>query len=396
MLRIENIGCLVTMDDQVGEILDAAILLQGKNIVWCGKASEIPQHTAEIIIDAQAKLVTPGFIDCHSHLIFAGSRAHEFARRMRGESYAEIMAQGGGIISTVQATNLASDQALYDLAHTRAQKILAQGVTTLEVKSGYGLSAESELRILRIIKKLNQRQNLELHPTYLGAHVVPVLYKSNPRDYIKIVINQLEHIKAENLARDCDVFCEAGAFSLAQAHEILSAATQLGFGLRAHVQQLGHSDGVKLVKDLPIRSVSHADYLSITDIELLAQAQCVVEVLPFANLFLAQSQHPPVKALRDAGVCLAIATDFNPGSAMCDNLLLAARLALVHGGFSCKSALEAITCVAAQSLGYDDRGKIKAGLKADIIVSEFHSVDELFYDWSRDPIRTVIKNGVVV
>jgi len=396
MLLINNIGCLATMDDAVGVITDAALLIHNESIFWCGEAKKMPAQKITKIIDAQNALVMPGLIDCHSHLIFAGSRAEEFARRMNGESYAATMAAQGGINSTVKATNDASDEELYNLAYARAKKIMSQGVTTLEVKSGYGLSIEKELRILRVIKKLNAHLNLDLHPTFLGAHVIPTEYKNNPEDYVSLVAGpMLEKIAEEGLALDCDAFCERGAFSVAQARVILRAAQKLGFGLRAHVQQLGHSGGVSLLEDLPIKSISHADFLSNEDINVIAKTNCVVEILPFANLFLRESQKPPVQALQDAHVALAVATDFNPGSAMCDDLILAARLALTYYNFDMISALKAITSTAAKALGRQDIGVIKAGLKADILISSCLTINDFFYDWSKNPVQIVIKNGLI-
>ncbi len=248
-----------------------------------------------------------------------------------------------------------------------------------------------------IAKKLNNDQNLDLHPTFLGAHVVPKEFKNNPEDYVNLVAGpMLEQVMKEKLALDCDVFCEQGAFSVAQAHKILSAAHNLGLGLRAHVQQLGPSGGVSLLKDLPIKSISHADFLSPTDIDLIARKNCVVEILPFANLFLRQAQSPPVLELLARNIALAVATDFNPGSAMCDDLILAARLALTHNNLSISSALKAITSTAAQSLGRNNIGVIKSGFKADILITNFSNTNEFFYDWSKSPIKLVIKNGRVV
>lgn len=397
MLLINNISSLATMDDEVGVINNAALLIDNEHIFWCGDAQNIPRQKITHVIDAGNALVMPGLIDCHSHLIFAGSRADDFARRMNGESYADIMAAGGGISSSVTATSNASDEELYNLAYARAQKILRQGVTTLEVKSGYGLSFEQELRILRVIKKLNATQDLELHPTFLGAHVIPPNYKNRPEDYVDLVAGPLlERVVKEELALDCDVFCEAGAFSVPQARKILGAAHNLGLGLRAHVQQLGPSGGVSLLEDLPIKSISHADFLSPDDIKLISQSRCVLEILPFANLFLRQNQKPPVRELNQAHIPLAVATDFNPGTAMCDDLVLAARLALTQYGFDMNLVLKAVTSTAARALGRSDIGIIKSGFKADILITQASDINDFFYDWSKSLQQIIIKNGRVI
>lgn len=401
MLLIENIASLATMNhtgSDLAEITDAALLIDGERIEWCGSHRDLPMASIKQRIDAHGSLVLPGLIDCHSHLIFAGSRADEFARRMNNETYLAIMQKGGGIMSTVNKTREACDEELLACARDRATRILRAGVTTLEAKSGYGLSTEQELRILRLTRALHNEHEIDLHPSFLGAHVIPVEYKDNRENYIQsILCEMLPEVASQKLADDCDVFCEQGAFSFEEALAILAHAHDLGLGLRAHVQQLSYSSGgVSLVKELPIKSLSHADFVSDEDIDLLASSDTVIETLPFASLFLRSPHHTPVRALANRGVALAIASDFNPGSAMCHDLILAARLGVVHYGFSIPDALRAITVVAARSLGRDDIGVIKKGAIADIILTNVASVNEFFYDWTMSPIRSVIKRGRIV
>lgn len=401
MLLIDNIGTLATLvaNDQsmLGEIEDAAILIDGEKVLWCGKKASLPLHAIHDRIDADGRLVIPGLVDCHSHLIFAGSRADEFARRMNHESYQAIMHKGGGIMSTVDATRTASDEELFRLALARADRIMAAGVTTLEAKSGYGLSLEEELRALRLLKKLNQRHALDIHPTFLGAHVIPADFKDAKAKYVSLIIeDMLEQVASEQLAIDCDVFCESGAFSVDDARRILSRAHSLGFGLRAHVQQLSYSGGVLLVADLPIKSISHADFLSDRDIQLLANSTTVVEALPIAALFLRSQKITPIADLIKERIKLAIATDFNPGSAMCHDLVLAARLGVTYMGFSVNDALSGITKNAAAALGRTDIGSIKEGGLADILITNCLSVNEFFYDWTKHPAEKVIKRGLTV
>lgn len=398
MLLINNIGTCATLDShrdpKLGEIRDAAIVIDDDRIAWCGYEKEMPSFHINKRIDAKKCLVLPGLIDCHAHLIFAKGRADEFARRMNNESYEQIMAAGGGIMNTVQATREASDEELYRLALKRADQILAQGTTTMEAKSGYGLSLEDELRILRLIKKVNEQHPLDLHATFLGAHVVPAEYKQRSKDYVDIIVGpMLEAVAIEKLAIDCDVFCEEGAFSVADAEKILKRACNLGLGLRAHVQQLGHSGGVTLLQKLPIKSISHADFLSAEDVSIIKASGAVVEILPFASLFVRSKAKPPVELLLKADIKLALATDFNPGTAMCHDLLLAARLGITYLGFSVEQALIAITRTAACSLGRDDIGVLRQGNRADMLITNKASVNEFFYDWSNNPIRLVIKNG---
>lgn len=400
MLLIENIGCLATMvpnsDSVIGEISDAAILIDGEKINWCGKKQEIPKVPIEHRINADDNLVIPGLIDCHSHLVFAGSRADEFAKRMGNESYLSIMSKGGGIVRTVLATNALSDEELYSLINDRAHQILQLGVTTIEAKSGYGLNVKDELRALRLLQRLNQQHMLDIHNTFLGAHVVPSEYLDNPAKYCSLIINEmLPQIATEKLAIDCDVFCEAKAFSVDQAYEILLKAHDLGLGLRAHVQQLSHSGGVRLVAGLPIKSISHADYLSDADVKILKKAKTVVEVLPFATLFLRSKEKTPARTLMNEGIDLAIATDFNPGSAMCHDLILAARLGVTYFHFSLNEALKAITVVAAKSLGRDDIGIVKEKSLADLVITNCKDINEFFYDWTKQPGKIIIKRGKI-
>jgi imidazolonepropionase len=399
MLLIHNIATLFSLDESLGsllgEISDASILIDGGSIWWCGKAEQMPAVCVTRKIDAGASIVLPGFIDCHSHLIFAGSRADEFSRRMNNESYEEIVQKGGGIMNTVIATREASDNELYSQAYKRASDALLRGTTTLEVKSGYGLTIKDELRILRVVAKLQENHPLDFHATFLGAHTIPKEYKERPSAYVDMVIEPLlRAIKAENLAIDCDVFCERGAFSLLAAQQILARAHELGFGLRAHVQQLSYeSGGVSLLKDLPIKSISHADFLSNEDISLIKEKGCVVEALPFASLFVRTTNHTPVQKLLNASIPLAIATDFNPGTAMCFDMLLAARLSVVYLGFTLETALKAMTKIPAIALGRDDIGVIKKGNKADIIITSSPSLSEFMYDWTVNPVAEIIKNG---
>lgn len=402
MLLIDHIGKLLTLavtsssSHEDGEIADAAILIDGERIFWVGPAADLPNTSVDQQVDAGGCLVMPGLIDCHSHLIFAGNRADEFARRMNQESYQAIMAKGGGIMATVNATRQKSDEELIALAKARADKILSSGVTTLEVKSGYGLNSHDELRILRLIKRLNHTHDLDFHATFLGAHVVPPEYVKDRTKYVDLVVNDmLEHIAAEQLAIDCDVFCEEGAFSPTEAKRILATAHSLGFGLRAHVQQLSHSGGIGLLRDLPIRSISHADFLSVSDIVVIAESGAVVEALPFAGLFLRSQTITPVAQLRSANVSLAIATDFNPGSAMCHDLVLAARLGVTYYGFSLDEAIRGITVNGALALGRNDIGIIKPGNLADILITNCYSLNEVFYDWTKHPAHQVIKRGKI-
>lgn len=387
MLLIHNIGYCE------GHV-DAAILVDGEKIFWIGQEVNLPPVGISQKIDAEKKCVIPGLIDCHSHLIFSGSRCDEFAQRMNNESYQEIMAKGGGIFNTVRSSTMATDEELYDQAKTRASLILQNGVTTLEAKSGYGLCSAQELRSLRILKQLDQDLSIDIHPTFL-AHAIPKEFSKNP-SYIHEIIKTLELVVKENLAIDCDIFCEEGAFSLEQSLTILRRAHDLDLGLRAHVQQLGFSDGLKLIEHLPIKSLSHLDFVKDEELLALAKQKTIVEILPFACLFLRSPSITPAKKLKSLGIKMAIATDFNPGSAMCHDLILAARLGVTMFGLNVEDALLAITKNASVSLGRTDIGELKPGMLADIIITNCQSINEIFYDWTKSPIKKVIKRGKLI
>lgn len=400
MIVIENIGSLVTMiphgSSTLGEIHDAELVIDGESIVYAGPKRHRAHDEQATKIDAAGAVVLPGLIDCHTHLLFAGSRADEFARRMNHESYQAIMAKGGGIASTALAFSMASDEHLIQLAQQRLDNMLSLGTTTVEAKSGYGLSPAQEIRALRLLQYLDHQHAIDIHRTFLGAHALPKEFALERGRYVALVIDMLSEIKSESLATDCDVFCETGAFTIEEAHTILSKAHDFGFNLKAHVQQLGPSGGVSLLKDLPLTSISHVDYVQDNDVEIIAQSGVVVEALPFATLFLRSQQRTPVQLFRAHDIPVALASDFNPGSAMCYDLMLAARLGVVYGGFSPNDALVGITASAAQALGCNDRGIIKAGALADLVITNCTSVNEIFYDWTKHPVSRVIKRGISV
>jgi len=397
MLLVDNIGGLATLSDgSLSKIADAAVLIDGERIFWCGPKEQLPDVNVDQRIDANGLLVIPGLIDCHTHLLFAGERAQEFASRMRNESYQSIMKKGGGILSTTKAFHQASDQYLLELARKRADQILAQGVTTIEAKSGYGLNLKEELRALKLLNMLNDGHSLDIHPTFLGAHVVPAEYGHARDRYLDLIDEMLEKIAEHQLAIDCDVFCETGAFSVDETRRILTKANALGLGLKAHLHQLSNTNAISLVLDLPLKSISHADYLAPHDMAILATGKAVVETLPIAALFLRSPVFTPVEELMAVGVKLAIATDFNPGSAMCHDLVLAARLGVTLFRFSVDAALCAITSHAAKALGRDDIGSIARGHLADLVITNCADINEFFYDWTKNPVSYVIKRGKVV
>lgn len=356
-----------------------------------GCIAEISEKTAGDF-NCHGRVLLPGFVDCHTHLVFSGSRAHEFEMRSHGATYAEIMQAGGGIRSTMKATREASKQELIDLALPRLERMLARGVTTVEVKTGYGLSLESELKMLEVIAELEKLQPVELSPTFLGAHA---FLDSNQEAYVEHIINDmLPAVKQQNIAETCDVFIENGAFSVKQARRILEKALELGLYIRVHAEQLSHSGGALLAAELKAISASHLEYATLEDARALANAAVIAELLPTAQEFLGMKQLASGRMLTDAGVRVAVATDFNPGSAMCDDLQLAARLSITRGGLTCEEALLGITRYAALALGRDNIGTLEVGAQADFCLLLTSNWIDLFYDWSKNPIEIIFKKGL--
>ncbi|MEI6805857.1 MAG: imidazolonepropionase [Myxococcaceae bacterium] len=379
-----NIGTLFT---GTGFLHNTALKVEN------GRIAEISDHITGDV-DCKNQVILPGFIDCHTHLVFAGSRAHEFEMRSRGASYAEIMQAGGGIRNTMKATREASKNELIAFALPRLQRMLSRGVTSIEIKTGYGLSLESELKMLDVIAELQKLQPIEISPTFLGAHAFPPEFDSNREDYVNLIINDmLPAVKQQNIAQTCDVFIENGAFSVQQARKILEKALELGLKIRVHAEQLSHSGGTLLAAELKALSASHLEYATQADAMALAKNSVIAELLPTAQEFLGMKQLASGRMLSDAGVKVAVATDFNPGSAMCDDLQLAARLAVTRGGLTCEEALLGITRYAALALGSTDIGVLEVGSQADFCILSTSNWTDLFYDWSVNPIQAVYKRG---
>ena len=398
---LTNIGTLFTGYEFLSDVNLRIEGDQFSEIVSCHPGLEPESSTGSRVepgmtgetIDCQNKVLLPGFIDCHTHLVFAGNRAHEFELRSKGASYSEIMAAGGGIRNTMQATRQASKQELIDLSLPRLARMRSRGVSTVEIKTGYGLSLESELKMLEVIAELRTLQPVELEATFLGAHAVPPEFDAD--SYVKHVIkDMLPAVKSQNIAKHCDVFVEKGAFSVSQARQIFEKAQDLGLRVRIHAEQLSHSGGAKLAAELGALSASHLEYATQEDAKAMAEAGVVAELLPIAQEFLGVTQMASGRMLADQGVKVAVATDCNPGSAMCDDLLLAARLAVTRGGLSCEEALKGITAHAALALGRKDIGVIEPGAKAHWCLLDTSNWVDLFYDWSNSYRVTIASKAV--
>ncbi len=374
------VGTLVTFSDRfvedenpLGILSKAAVLIKGDEIVWVGKQDDVPPEfdlSEADIQDLSEDTVFPGFIDAHTHLVFAGSRANEFDMRVRGASYLEILQAGGGINATVRMTREASFDELYDLGMRRLDAMLREGVTTVEAKSGYGLTLEGELRLLEVIQALNRDHVVDVVPTFLGAHTIPEAFKTNPRGYVDLVIHEMLPAVAErNLAEFCDVFCEEGVYDIETSREILEAAREKGLKLKIHADQLTALGGGRLAAELGATSAEHLEYLREEDIPAFKEAGTVAVLLPVAAMYLMMEKTPPVKSLLKQGAPVAFATDFNPGSAPCLSLLTTMTMAAILYHLPSDEVLRGVTVHAARAVGRETKlGKVEAGFQADLAV----------------------------
>jgi imidazolonepropionase len=357
-LTVRRAGRLLTM---AGEPLaDAAVVVRGGRVVWTGPDRDLPPDAPEQTLDADGACVVPGFVDAHTHLLYAGVRREEFVARLAGTSY-----DGGGIRTTVAATAAASDAELLDLAQARVDAALGHGTTTMEVKSGYGLTVESELRLLRLVGELDTRTPVRLETTYLGAHVVPA--GRDRGEYVDEVVATLPRAAAAG-ARWADVFCDQGVFTVDEARRILTAARSHGLGLRLHAEEIARTGAAGLAAELGCASADHLEHVSATDARAMAAAGVVAVLLPTVTLSLRSQAWGHAARLREAGVELALATDCNPGTSWCESMPYAIQLACLAMGLSVAEAFRAATLGAAHSLRRDDVGHLAVGAHGDLVV----------------------------
>ena len=376
---------------------EGALLTQGANIVWAGAEKELPsQHMAAIAQahDLGGALVTPGLVDCHTHLVYGGNRAAEFEMRLQGASYEDIARAGGGIRSTVAATRAASDANLLAGATQRARTLMQEGVTTLEIKSGYGLSAHDEARCLGIARTLGQTLPLTVRTTYLGAHAVPPEFGSRADDYVDAVCDWMPALHAQGLVDAVDAFCENIGFTPAQTRRVFAAARALGLPVKLHAEQLSDQGGAALAAEFGALSCDHLEYLSAVGIGAMAASGTVAVLLPGAYYFLRDTHLPPIEALRAAGVPMAIASDHNPGSSPGLSLLLMVNMACTLFRLTPEEALRGVTVHGARALGLTDRGTLAAGQRADFCVWDLEHPNELAYWFGHNPCLRVIAGGL--
>ena len=397
MLTLWKKARVATCDEQARVFDRGAVLTRDGRIEWVGDEQDLPAGVRpDRTVELAGRWLTPGLIDCHTHLVFAGQRAAEFARRTAGTSYAEIARQGGGILSTVRETRAASDEQLLEQSGSRLRSLLAEGVTTIEIKSGYGLTLESEARMLRVARRLGHEYPVTVSTSLLAAHALPPEYTGRADEYVDLVCR--EWLPA--LRSDCDAvdaYCEDIAFSAAQCDRLFAAARACGLPVRLHTEQLSNVGGSQVAARHGARSADHLEYATEDDAAALARAGTVAVMLPVAYYVLAERQLPPIDAFRRHGVPLAVASDCNPGSAPGASLLLAMNMARRLFGLTSAEVLLGVTRHAARALGLEGtRGAIAPGHAADFAAWSIDTPDELGYWAGFNPCSMVVKEGTIV
>ena len=385
---------------QAGRITDGALAAHDGRIVFAGPTSEcdwlVSPTASAMVIDATGCAVVPGFVDAHTHVVYAGDRRHELARRLAGATYAEIAAEGGGILSTVQATRAATVDQLVEATSPRLAEMLRAGTTTAEAKSGYGLTLASELTMLEAIRRLDQEQPIDLVPTFMGAHEIPAEYRDRRSEYVALVINDMiPSVAREGLAEWCDVFCERGVFTPEESGEILEAGLSAGLKARIHANELGHSGGATLAARLPVRSADHLVFVDDEEAMALAASGVVATLLPAAAFYLKLGRFAPARRLIDQGVAVALATDVNPGGGLSPSLPFVMSLACFAMGLTFEEALVGTTLNAAYALDRsEDVGSLEPGKRCDAVIVNGPAVELLRAGTSS--IRAVVKEARVV
>ncbi len=414
MLVLKNMAQVLTLQggpaprcgdamSTLGIIDNGAIVIRGERIQWVGTTRDLPVRESgeeyQTVDGLGLELVAlPGFVDSHTHAIFAGKRAAEYELRCQGKSYQEIAASGGGIRESVRQLRAATQERLVETAERYFMRFLAHGTTTIEAKSGYGLSLKEELKVLQVMAILRRQSRLEIIPTFLGAHDVPDEYRNSREKYLREIVEEMIPIFArDGLASFCDVFCEIGYFSVNEARKILSAAKKAGLGLRVHAEELGHSGAAQLAAEMGARSADHLEWIDDNDIQALKRAGTVATLLPGTAFNLGLSRYPPARELISAGVPVALATDFNPGTCFTLNMQLILSIACSQMRMTPAQAISASTINGAYSLGLSERlGSIEAGKQADIVVMDVGDYRELPYFFGVNHCVIAIKKGSLV
>ncbi|EQB62754.1 MAG: hypothetical protein RBG1_1C00001G0333 [candidate division Zixibacteria bacterium RBG-1] len=409
-LALVNISQLLTLRSSVtgpragknqsdlGIIENGAVLISGDKILEVGKTKslkkKIPRKTK--VINAQNRVVTPGLVDSHTHLVFAGNRADEFEQRILGKTYQEIAQMGGGINSTVTQTRKASPKELFNLGMERLNRMLSLGTTTVEAKSGYGLSTESELKILEVIKSLRRKHTIDIVPTFLGAHAIPEEFKIYRRDYIRILTEEmLPQVAKRKLAEFCDVFCENGYFTVEECKKILETGKSFGLKPKVHADELGNTGGSQVAAEVGAFSADHLVYAIDDDIEKMKKAGVIAVLLPSTSFFL-NSRYAPARKMIENGLSVALATDFNPGTSMTESMPMVMSLGCLNLKMSPSEVIVASTINSAYAINRGEQiGSLEPGKKADLVIWEVASFKEIPYHYGVNLVQTVIKNGKI-
>jgi imidazolonepropionase len=395
-----NLATMAEGSPEYGIIENGAVGLLNGRIEWLGTTEGIKDRIkdgidslAHEVVDAKGCLVTPGLIDCHTHLVFGGNRSDEFEQRLNGVGYEEIARNGGGILSTVKATREASFDELYEQSLPRFQALISEGVTTVEIKSGYGLNFESELKMLQVAKKLGEEHDIEVKTTLLAAHAVPAEFKGEPDKYIDVICSEIIPKIAELKIADCvDAFCEGIGFSFDQTKRVFDAAARWGLPVKLHADQLSDLNGAALVADYAGLSADHVEYTSVKSVKAMAKAGTVAVLLPYAFYALKETKLPPIEAFRKYNVPMAVSTDCNPGTAPCSSLLTTMNKACVEFSLTPVEVLTGVTRNAAMALGIDDEvGSIEFGKKAKLVLWNIKNPADLCYWQGMDRVLRIFK-----
>lgn len=379
-----------------GEILDGAIAVRDGRIAWVGRRADLPARgKAQQTHDGQGTWMTPGLIDCHTHIVYAGNRSDEFEARLNGVPYEDIARRGGGIVSTVKATRAASIDTLLETSLPRVDALLSEGVTTLEIKSGYGLETHTEANMLRTARRIGTERAVRVRTTYLGAHAVPPEYAGRADDYIDLVCGpMMDTLAGEGLIDAVDAFCENIGFSRKQTEQVFKAAQRHGLPVKLHAEQLSDQDGAALVAQYGGLSADHLECLSEHGVKAMAAAGTVAVLLPGAFYTLRDTRVPPIQALRDAGVPIAVSTDCNPGTSPLTSILLAMNMACTLFRMTPQEALAGVTCQAARALGLqNETGTLSVGKWADFALWQIDRPGDLAYAIGFNPLKQVVFQG---
>ena len=393
-----NLATLATPSNY-REIRDGAIAITDGKISWLGARAALPKDLkAQTTHDGGGHWLTPGLIDCHTHIVYAGNRSNEFEARLGGASYEDIARAGGGISATVAATRACSEDELFKQSSMRVQRLIGEGVTTLEIKSGYGLDIETEAKILRVARRIGASMPVDVKTTFLGAHSVPTEYRGRSDDYIDLVCQQmLPQLHAQSLIDAVDAFCETIGFTLAQTERVFKAAKALGLPVKLHAEQLSDSSGAALVARCGGLSADHLEYLSAGSIEQMKAHGTVAVLLPGAFYFLRETKLPPIAELRAAEIPIAVATDCNPGTSPLTSILLAMNMACTLFRLTPCEALRGTTINAARALGMEaTHGTLEVGKVADMALWSIEGPGELSYGLGANPCVSVIKRGILI